>query len=166
MRYLLLVIKRQYDASSNAMEMYTLTLPTSVGNLTIPQLGGQLAIDGRDSKVHVVDYIAGSSHLLYSTGEIMTWYILSLLLLPAALTRTSRPGRRLTVATSLLSTETKANSTKRHSSSAPPTSPSPRSFLARNSSRLVQLIRQALLFNTRHWARRSWKSDPMFYCTS
>lgn len=56
------------------MEMYTLTLPTSSGNLTIPQLGGQLTLDGKDSKVHVIDYTAGSSHLLYSTAEIMTWY--------------------------------------------------------------------------------------------
>ncbi|KAH0828009.1 glycoside hydrolase family 35 protein [Lanmaoa asiatica] len=66
-------VVRQYNASSNAMEMYTLTLPTSSGNLIIPQLGGQLALDGKDSKIHVVDYTAGSSHLLYSTGEIMTW---------------------------------------------------------------------------------------------
>ncbi|KAG9316763.1 glycoside hydrolase family 35 protein [Chiua virens] len=64
---------RQMDASSNFQEMYTLTLPTSIGNLTIPQLGGQLILNGKDSKVHVVDYAAGSSHLLYSTGEVMTW---------------------------------------------------------------------------------------------
>ncbi|KIJ67770.1 glycoside hydrolase family 35 protein [Hydnomerulius pinastri MD-312] len=66
-------VVRQNDSSSNAMQMYTLTLPTSAGNLTIPQLGGQLTLDGKDSKIHVVDYAAGSSHLLYSTGEIMTW---------------------------------------------------------------------------------------------
>ncbi|KAI9571159.1 glycoside hydrolase family 35 protein [Boletus coccyginus] len=64
---------RQYDASSNTTLTYTLTLPTSSGNLTVPQLGGQLTLDGKDSKIHVVDYAAGSSHLLYSTGEIMTW---------------------------------------------------------------------------------------------
>ncbi|KAF9237579.1 glycoside hydrolase family 35 protein [Melanogaster broomeanus] len=66
-------VVRQNDSSSNAMELYTLTLPTSAGNLTIPQLGGQLTLDGKDSKIHVVDYIAGSTQLLYSTGEIMTW---------------------------------------------------------------------------------------------
>ncbi|KAF9230278.1 glycoside hydrolase family 35 protein, partial [Melanogaster broomeanus] len=66
-------VVRQNDSSSNAMELYTLTLPTSAGNLTIPQLGGQLTLDGKDSKIHVVDYMAGSTQLLYSTGEIMTW---------------------------------------------------------------------------------------------
>ncbi|EGO25493.1 glycoside hydrolase family 35 protein [Serpula lacrymans var. lacrymans S7.9] len=64
---------RQANASSNAMEMYTLTLPTSVGNLTVPVLGGQLTLDGKDSKVHVVDYAAGANTLLYSTAEITTW---------------------------------------------------------------------------------------------
>ncbi|KAF9227202.1 glycoside hydrolase family 35 protein [Gyrodon lividus] len=66
-------VVRQNDSSSNAIQMYTLTLPTSAGNLSIPQLGGQLSLNGKDSKIHVVDYTAGSSHLLYSTGEIMTW---------------------------------------------------------------------------------------------
>ncbi|KAH7927546.1 glycoside hydrolase family 35 protein [Leucogyrophana mollusca] len=66
-------VVRLNDSSSNAMEMYTLTLPTSAGNLTIPVLGGQLMLDGKDSKIHVVDYAAGASTLLYSTGEIMTW---------------------------------------------------------------------------------------------
>lgn len=63
------------------MEMYKLALPTSSGDLSIPQLGGQLTLNGKDSKVHVVDYIAGSTHLLYSTGEIMTWYIVPFLML-------------------------------------------------------------------------------------
>lgn len=52
----------------------SLTLPTSAGTLTIPSLGGSLTLDGHDSKIHVVDYTAGSTTLLYSTGEIMTWY--------------------------------------------------------------------------------------------
>lgn len=64
--------------------MYTLTLPTSSGSLTVPLLGGWLTLNGKDSKVHVVDYIAGSTHLLYSTGEIMTWYVAPLPLLALA----------------------------------------------------------------------------------
>ncbi|KAJ7087201.1 glycoside hydrolase family 35 protein [Mycena belliarum] len=66
-------VVRQTDASTTALQAYTLTLPTSVGNLTIPTLGGTLALDGRDSKIHVVDYAAGSTNILYSTGEILTW---------------------------------------------------------------------------------------------
>jgi hypothetical protein len=44
-----------------------------MGNITAPQLGGSLTLSGRDSKIHVVDYSAGSTHIVYSTGEIATW---------------------------------------------------------------------------------------------
>lgn len=54
---------------------YTIALPTSAGNLTVPLLGGKLEIRGKDSKIHVVDYDAGKTTLLYSTGEIATWYL-------------------------------------------------------------------------------------------
>lgn len=52
---------------------YSITLPTSKGNITIPQLGGKLSLHGRDSKVYVTDYDVGGSNLLYSTAEIFTW---------------------------------------------------------------------------------------------
>lgn len=52
---------------------YKLTLPTSAGTIEIPTLGGSLTLSGKDSKIHVVDYSAGSTTLLYSTGEIFTW---------------------------------------------------------------------------------------------
>ncbi|CAA7259499.1 unnamed protein product [Cyclocybe aegerita] len=45
----------------------------NLGTLAIPTLGGSLALNGKDSKIHVVDYAAGSTTLVYSTGEIMTW---------------------------------------------------------------------------------------------
>lgn len=48
-------------------------MPTSIGTLTVPLLGGTLSLNGKDSKIHVVDYTAGSTHIVYSTGEIMTW---------------------------------------------------------------------------------------------
>ena len=51
---------------------YTITLPTSKGNITIPQLGGKLSLHGRDSKVFVTDYDASGIELLYSTAEIFT----------------------------------------------------------------------------------------------
>ncbi|KAK7060173.1 hypothetical protein VNI00_000937 [Paramarasmius palmivorus] len=63
----------QTDASTDAAQFYKLTVPTSLGSITIPQIGGSLALNGKDSKIHVVDYAAGSTHLLYSTAEIFTW---------------------------------------------------------------------------------------------
>ncbi|WPH04456.1 glycoside hydrolase family 35 protein [Acrodontium crateriforme] len=52
---------------------YTITLPTSQGNITIPQTGGSLSLHGRDSKFHVTDYDVGGINVLYSTAEIFTW---------------------------------------------------------------------------------------------
>lgn len=64
---------RHTDASSFDTQTYKLTVPTSAGTLTIPALGGSLSLTGKDSKIHVVDYTAGSTHILYSSAEIMTW---------------------------------------------------------------------------------------------
>lgn len=54
---------------------YNITLPTSKGDISIPQLGGSLSIHGRDSKVFVTDYDVGGANLLYSTAEVFTWKI-------------------------------------------------------------------------------------------
>lgn len=48
-------------------------MPTSAGNVTVPQLGGTLSLNGRDSKWHVTDYDVGGNNLLYSSAEILTW---------------------------------------------------------------------------------------------
>ncbi|KAK6435536.1 hypothetical protein LTR95_008279 [Oleoguttula sp. CCFEE 5521] len=64
---------RQANYSSVADVSYQITLPTSKGNITIPQWGGQLTLHGRDSKFHVTDYDVGGVSLLYSTAEIFTW---------------------------------------------------------------------------------------------
>ncbi|KAJ9155583.1 Beta-galactosidase [Pleurostoma richardsiae] len=66
-------IVRHTDYASLSSTSYTLSLPTSAGNLTIPQLGGSLSLNGRDSKVHVTDYPVGDATVLYSTAEIFTW---------------------------------------------------------------------------------------------
>lgn len=66
-------VVRHSDYSSEDSTNYTLSLPTSAGNISIPQLGGSLTLNGRDSKVHVTDYPVGDSALLYSTAEIFTW---------------------------------------------------------------------------------------------
>ncbi|KAI1355609.1 glycoside hydrolase family 35 protein [Xylaria sp. FL0043] len=51
---------------------YTFSVPTSVGNVTIPQLGGTLTLNGRDSKIHVTDYDVGGINLIYSSADIYT----------------------------------------------------------------------------------------------
>ncbi|KAF4413711.1 putative beta-galactosidase E [Colletotrichum fructicola] len=61
----------QYDTFERTG--YTLTVPTTYGNVTIPMLGGELSLHGRDSKIHVTDYDVGGVHLVYSSGEIFTW---------------------------------------------------------------------------------------------
>lgn len=66
-------IVRHSDYTSQASTNYTLSLPTSAGNITIPQLGGSLTLNGRDSKVHLTEYPVGDSKLLYSTAEVFTW---------------------------------------------------------------------------------------------
>lgn len=68
-------IVRHSDYTSEASTNYTLSLPTSAGNITIPQLGGSLTLNGRDSKVHLTDYPVGDSKLLYSTAEVFTWQV-------------------------------------------------------------------------------------------
>lgn len=66
-------VVRHSDYTSEDSSNYTLTLPTSQGTISVPQLGGSLTLNGRDSKVHVTDYPVGDSTLLYSTAEIFTW---------------------------------------------------------------------------------------------
>lgn len=66
-------VLRHSDYSSQESTSYKLKLPTSAGNLTIPQLGGTLTLNGRDSKIHVTDYDVGGTNILYSTAEIFTW---------------------------------------------------------------------------------------------
>ncbi|KAJ6184831.1 hypothetical protein N7519_006132 [Penicillium mononematosum] len=51
---------------------YTLILPTSMGAIKIPQLGGHLTLNGRDFKFHVTGYDVGGINLIYS-AEIFTW---------------------------------------------------------------------------------------------
>lgn len=68
-------VVRHSDFTSEDATNYTLSLPTSAGTISIPQLGGSLTLNGRDSKVHVTDYPVGSATLLYSTAEIFTWQV-------------------------------------------------------------------------------------------
>ncbi|KAL1961973.1 hypothetical protein VTN77DRAFT_708 [Rasamsonia byssochlamydoides] len=66
-------VVRHTDYTSQASTSYKLNLSTSAGKLTIPQLGGTLTLNGRDSKIHVTDYDVAGTNILYSTAEIFTW---------------------------------------------------------------------------------------------
>ncbi|KAL4914908.1 putative beta-galactosidase A [Aspergillus aurantiobrunneus] len=66
-------VLRHSDYSSQGSTPYKLRLPTSAGQLMVPQLGGSLVLNGRDSKVHVVDYDVAGTKILYSTAEVFTW---------------------------------------------------------------------------------------------
>jgi len=66
------VVRHNVYTSLNVTK-YSFTFSTSKGPIKAPQLGGQLTLSGRDSKIHVSDYNVGSHTLLYSTAEIMTW---------------------------------------------------------------------------------------------
>ncbi|KUL82910.1 hypothetical protein ZTR_10382 [Talaromyces verruculosus] len=66
-------VVRHADFTSLNTTQYTIHLPTSIGNITIPQLGGSLTLSGRDSKIHVTDYDLGGMNLIYSSAEIFTW---------------------------------------------------------------------------------------------
>ncbi|CZR68484.1 related to beta-galactosidase [Phialocephala subalpina] len=66
-------IARHADVASLASTQYKLSVNTSLGRLTVPQLGGWLSLNGRDSKFHVVDYDIGGICLIYSTAEIFSW---------------------------------------------------------------------------------------------
>ncbi|KAH0134918.1 putative beta-galactosidase, partial [Aureobasidium melanogenum] len=58
--------------NSRASTQFKLNLPTSQGNINIPQLNGSLVLNGRDSKFAVTDYDAAGTNLLYSSAEIFT----------------------------------------------------------------------------------------------
>ena len=63
-------VVRHSDYKTLASTPYTFTVSTSAGNATLPQLGGTLTLNGRDSKVHVTDYDVGGINLVYSSADI------------------------------------------------------------------------------------------------
>lgn len=66
-------IIRHADWTSLNTTTYKLIVPTSIGNVTIPRLGGDLVLSRRDSKIHVTDYDVAGINLIYCTAEIYTW---------------------------------------------------------------------------------------------
>lgn len=63
---------RHSDYTSLDSTPYKFTVSTSLGNVTIPQLGGTLTLNGRDSKIHVTDYDVGGYNLVYSSADVYT----------------------------------------------------------------------------------------------
>lgn len=60
--------------NNQATTKYKITVQTSQGSVTIPQLNNaSLSLLGRDSNIHVTDYDVGGSTLVYSSAEIFTW---------------------------------------------------------------------------------------------
>ena len=59
------------DSSRRANITFTLTIPSSKGTLTLPQMTGSIALNGRQSKLIITDYTFGAkSSLLYTTASI------------------------------------------------------------------------------------------------
>ncbi|KAJ3523822.1 hypothetical protein NM208_g12305 [Fusarium decemcellulare] len=61
-------VVRHTEHGTLASRHYSLRVPTSKGSFAIPQLGGTLSLNGRDSKIHVVDYPSKTVLLVYG-GE-------------------------------------------------------------------------------------------------
>ncbi|GAQ42660.1 hypothetical protein AtubIFM55763_008264 [Aspergillus tubingensis] len=66
-------VVRHGELTSQESTSYKLRVNTTAGSLTIPQLGGTLSLNGRDSKIHLVDYNVGNVNLIYSSAELFTW---------------------------------------------------------------------------------------------
>ncbi|KAI9780755.1 MAG: hypothetical protein M1839_006543 [Geoglossum umbratile] len=72
-------IARLDDTNSTLSQNFKLKVSTSSGFITIPRYevpskhDTSITLDGRQSKIIATDYIAGSTHILYSTAEITTW---------------------------------------------------------------------------------------------
>ncbi|PGH12864.1 hypothetical protein AJ80_06573 [Polytolypa hystricis UAMH7299] len=68
-------VTRHADSSSSTVESFKLRVRTSVGNLTIPQQGHDIVLNGHQSKILVTDFAFGKHHLVYSTAEVLTYAV-------------------------------------------------------------------------------------------
>lgn len=66
-------IIRHADWTSQEPVDYRLQIEAGGHEVEIPQLGGQLTLNGRDSKIHVANYDIGTTQLHYSSAEVLTW---------------------------------------------------------------------------------------------
>ncbi|RMZ71015.1 glycoside hydrolase family 35 [Pyrenophora seminiperda CCB06] len=63
-------------SSSSTTESFKLHVSTSVGNLTIPQHSGSIALNGHQSKIISTDFAMGNKTLTYSTAEVVTYALI------------------------------------------------------------------------------------------
>ncbi|KAH8645474.1 glycoside hydrolase superfamily [Xylariales sp. PMI_506] len=69
-------VTRHTTSTSNAPISYQLNVQTSLGNLTIPQLGGNVTINDYTARIVVTDFPLGNSSIVYSTAEVLTYLVL------------------------------------------------------------------------------------------
>ncbi|KAF2970435.1 hypothetical protein GQX73_g3105 [Xylaria multiplex] len=61
---------------SGTSETFNLRINTSEGQLTVPQHGEGIKINGHQAKILVTDFRFGSKKLLYSTAEVLTYAVI------------------------------------------------------------------------------------------
>ena len=69
-------VTRHTVSSSGTTEAFKLHVNTSAGNLTIPQNGSVIVLNGHQSKVIVTDFSFDRHRLYYSTAEVLTYSVL------------------------------------------------------------------------------------------
>ena len=60
------------NSSIGTKEAFKVAVNTSIGELTIPQYGSSVVLNGHQSKILVTDFNFGSHSLLYSTAEVLS----------------------------------------------------------------------------------------------
>lgn len=60
------------NSTSQTYSSFKLHMITSVGNITVPQYAPDVVLNGRQSKILISDFNAGSQKIIYSTAEILT----------------------------------------------------------------------------------------------
>jgi beta-galactosidase len=63
------------NTSLSTNEAFHLKINTSAGELTVPRHGGNIRLNGHQSKIVVTDFTFGSKTLLYTTAEVLTYEI-------------------------------------------------------------------------------------------
>ncbi|EPS37421.1 hypothetical protein H072_8897 [Dactylellina haptotyla CBS 200.50] len=66
-------IVRQKDFSKFELKTYRIELKTSIGDISVPRTGPPLDLQARDSNILLVDYMAGPTHIIYTTAEVYSW---------------------------------------------------------------------------------------------
>jgi hypothetical protein len=64
------------DTTSGTTETFKLHIDTSEGELTVPQFGKDIKIDGHQAKILVTDFTFGNKTLLYSTAEVVSFAVI------------------------------------------------------------------------------------------